>query len=188
MLSQIYTNLSVAQNVPQFPTGCVSNIFSSQPHSSIYIYLDGSLPPTPPLNFQSQITGNLAAYGFAFFSFSPFTTSAWPHSLPDFFAGAHARFFLVVFQGRRNCNFTTISGVNSCLDGGCNGGLQCDSRNGTVRLPPTIFTYTQLTQPLCLPFPLPSFPWAPCRVYRPQRWRNGRFRAAGIKTLTMVRA
>ena len=31
-----------------------------------YIYLDGSLPPTPPLSFQSQITGNLAVYGSAF--------------------------------------------------------------------------------------------------------------------------
>ena len=44
-----------------------------------------------------------------------------------------ARFFLVVFQGRRQCNFSSNAGVNSCLSGGCNGGLQCDSHNGTVR-------------------------------------------------------
>lgn len=48
--------------------GVFSNIFSSQSstHLSIYIYLDGCTPLTPPLSFQFQITGNLAVYGFAF--------------------------------------------------------------------------------------------------------------------------
>ncbi|KZS95194.1 Osmotin, thaumatin-like protein [Sistotremastrum niveocremeum HHB9708] len=32
---------------------------------------------------------------------------------------------------RRNCNFATNPGPNSCLDGGCNGGLQCDPHTGT---------------------------------------------------------
>jgi hypothetical protein len=68
------------------------------------------------------------------FSFLPnsITARAWLHSLPDFCERTHARFFLVVFQGRRDCNFST-AGVNSCLDGGCNGGLQCDPHTGTVR-------------------------------------------------------
>lgn len=84
-----------------------------------------------------------------------FTAGAWLHSLPDFLWARTRASFLVGFQGRRDCNFTTTSGVNSCLDGGCNGGLQCDPHTGTVRLSLTIFTYTQLTHPLCLPFPLP---------------------------------
>jgi hypothetical protein len=55
------------------PNGvCFQHLFlTTITHLSIYIYLDGSLPPTPPLNFQSQITGNLAVYGFAFSPFSP---------------------------------------------------------------------------------------------------------------------
>jgi len=35
--------------------------------------------------------------------------------------------------GRRNCDFSTSSGTNSCLDGGCPGGLVCTSGDG---LPP----------------------------------------------------
>ncbi|KAJ7224953.1 thaumatin, partial [Mycena haematopus] len=35
--------------------------------------------------------------------------------------------------GRRNCNFSTNPGPNSCLDGGCNGGLICNITTGTVR-------------------------------------------------------
>jgi hypothetical protein len=157
--------------------------------SLIYIYLDGRLPPRTPLNFQSQITGNLAVYGFAFSPFSSTPSPLVSGCIPSLtFAGAHAYSFLIVFQGRRNCDFSTTPGANSCLDGGCNGGLQCDPHTGTVRLSPTIsFTYTQLTRPLCLPFPLPTLIWVPCRVYRPQRWRNGRSRATGIKTFTMVR-
>jgi hypothetical protein len=33
---------------------------------------------------------------------------------------------------RRNCNFSNSNGATACLDGGCNGGLVCDSRTGTV--------------------------------------------------------
>ena len=68
---------------------------------------------------------------------------------------ARSRFFFVRFQGRRNCNFTTDNGPTSCLDGGCNGGLQCDPHSGTVRPFPAILTYTQLTHP---PFPFHSSP------------------------------
>lgn len=32
---------------------------------------------------------------------------------------------------RRDCDFSTNPGPNSCLDGGCNGGLVCDPHTGT---------------------------------------------------------
>lgn len=35
-------------------------------------------------------------------------------------------------QGRRDCDFSTNPGPNSCLTGGCNGGLLCDNKTGTV--------------------------------------------------------
>ncbi|KIO32727.1 hypothetical protein M407DRAFT_13891 [Tulasnella calospora MUT 4182] len=44
--------------------------------------------------------------------------------------------------GRRNCNFATNPGPNSCLDGGCNGGLLCDSRTGTGVPPATLAEFT----------------------------------------------
>jgi hypothetical protein len=159
------------------------------PHttSSVYIYnSDGSLPRTPPPNFRFQITGNLAVYGFAF---PPVPWRCILSPLPDFCA---LSFFvcllgwLVGFQGRRDCNFSTNAGVTSCLDGGCNGGLQCDPKSGTVRLsiPYTTITLTHLSS-------LPSFALGnphPCRVNPPRQWRNGRLRASIIRTFTTVRA
>ncbi|KAH9987193.1 thaumatin family-domain-containing protein [Russula vinacea] len=44
--------------------------------------------------------------------------------------------------GRRNCNFTTDNGPTSCLDGGCNGGLQCDPHSGTGTPPATVAEWT----------------------------------------------
>ncbi|KAJ6451305.1 thaumatin [Mycena sanguinolenta] len=32
---------------------------------------------------------------------------------------------------RRDCDFSTVQGPTSCLDGGCNGGLVCDVNTGT---------------------------------------------------------
>ncbi|KAJ7791815.1 Osmotin thaumatin-like protein [Mycena olivaceomarginata] len=40
--------------------------------------------------------------------------------------------------GRRNCDFSSNPGPNSCLDGGCNGGLLCDVNNGTGVPPATL--------------------------------------------------
>ncbi|KAJ7280923.1 thaumatin [Mycena rebaudengoi] len=40
--------------------------------------------------------------------------------------------------GRRNCDFSKGSGPNSCLTGGCNGGLVCDSVAGTAAPPVTL--------------------------------------------------
>ncbi|KAJ7593391.1 thaumatin-like protein [Mycena floridula] len=43
---------------------------------------------------------------------------------------------------RRNCDFSTNPGPNSCLDGGCNGGLLCDSHTGTGVPPATVAEWT----------------------------------------------
>ncbi|KAJ7846185.1 Osmotin thaumatin-like protein [Mycena leptocephala] len=40
--------------------------------------------------------------------------------------------------GRRNCDFSSNPGPNSCLDGGCNGGLLCDVNTGTGVPPATL--------------------------------------------------
>ncbi|KII91853.1 hypothetical protein PLICRDRAFT_105393 [Plicaturopsis crispa FD-325 SS-3] len=44
--------------------------------------------------------------------------------------------------GRRNCNFGSNPGPNSCLDGGCNGGLVCDRNTGTGVPPVTLAEFT----------------------------------------------
>jgi len=44
--------------------------------------------------------------------------------------------------GRRNCDFSANPGPNSCLDGGCNGGLQCDPHTGTGVPPATVAEWT----------------------------------------------
>ncbi|KAF8878090.1 thaumatin-like protein [Infundibulicybe gibba] len=43
---------------------------------------------------------------------------------------------------RRNCDFSTNPGPNSCLDGGCNGGLLCDPHTGTGVPPATVAEWT----------------------------------------------
>ncbi|KAJ7628698.1 thaumatin [Roridomyces roridus] len=40
--------------------------------------------------------------------------------------------------GRRDCDFSVNPGPNSCLDGGCNGGLLCDPATGTGVPPATL--------------------------------------------------
>jgi len=40
--------------------------------------------------------------------------------------------------GRRDCDFSTNPGPNSCIDGGCNGGLLCDVNTGTGVPPATL--------------------------------------------------
>ncbi|KAG1823700.1 thaumatin [Suillus subaureus] len=44
--------------------------------------------------------------------------------------------------GRRDCDFTTDPGPNSCLDGGCNGGLVCDPTTGTGVPPASLAEFT----------------------------------------------
>ncbi|KAF5348842.1 hypothetical protein D9756_009712 [Leucocoprinus leucothites] len=43
---------------------------------------------------------------------------------------------------RRNCNFSSNPGPNSCLDGGCNGGLACDPHTGTGVPPASVAEWT----------------------------------------------
>ncbi|KAI0672378.1 Osmotin thaumatin-like protein [Trametes maxima] len=43
---------------------------------------------------------------------------------------------------RRDCDFSVNPGPNSCLDGGCNGGLECDRRTGTGVPPATVAEFT----------------------------------------------
>ncbi|KAJ7626880.1 thaumatin [Roridomyces roridus] len=43
--------------------------------------------------------------------------------------------------GRRNCDFSTNPGPNSCLTGGCNGGLVCNITTGTGVPPATLATF-----------------------------------------------
>ncbi|KAI9461242.1 Osmotin thaumatin-like protein [Lactarius psammicola] len=50
-------------------------------------------------------------------------------------------------KGRRNCDFSTNPGPNSCLDGGCNGGLLCDAHTGTGVPPATVAEFTLSTDP-----------------------------------------
>ncbi|KAK7464746.1 hypothetical protein VKT23_005953 [Stygiomarasmius scandens] len=44
--------------------------------------------------------------------------------------------------GRRNCDFTSNPGANSCPDGGCNGGLVCDPHTGTGVPPASLAEFT----------------------------------------------
>ena len=65
-------------------------------------------------------------------------------------------------QGRRDCDFSVNPGPSSCLDGGCNGGLECDESSGTVSDP---FDLLALLSELTLltrvfpRLPLPNLPW-----------------------------
>ncbi|KAF8909631.1 thaumatin family-domain-containing protein [Gymnopilus junonius] len=43
---------------------------------------------------------------------------------------------------RRDCDFSTNPGPNSCLDGGCNGGLVCDPHTGTGVPPASLAEFT----------------------------------------------
>ncbi|EAU84109.1 hypothetical protein CC1G_06971 [Coprinopsis cinerea okayama7 len=43
---------------------------------------------------------------------------------------------------RRDCDFSTNPGPNSCLTGGCNGGLLCDERTGTGVPPASLAEFT----------------------------------------------
>ncbi|ETW77451.1 thaumatin PR protein [Heterobasidion irregulare TC 32-1] len=45
--------------------------------------------------------------------------------------------------GRRDCDFSTNPGPNSCIDGGCNGGLLCDPHTVAQGVPPaTVAEFT----------------------------------------------
>ncbi|THU88101.1 thaumatin-like protein [Dendrothele bispora CBS 962.96] len=48
---------------------------------------------------------------------------------------------------RRDCDFSSNPGPNSCLDGGCNGGLVCDPHTGTGVPPASLAEWTLSTDP-----------------------------------------
>ncbi|KAJ3504489.1 hypothetical protein NLJ89_g7910 [Agrocybe chaxingu] len=84
----IFTDLNVASNVPNFPTGWEAGPFSK-------------VEFTVPDNWKA---GRIWA--------------------------------------RRNCDFSVNPGPNSCLTGGCNGGLLCDAQTGTGVPPATLAEWT----------------------------------------------
>ncbi len=82
-------------------------------------FIDGHRVHTRRSRSTCPTTGGLVVSGYV-----PGLTSACRHGNP-LIAGR--------LQARRNCDFSTNPGPNSCLDGGCNGGLVCDPHTGTVR-------------------------------------------------------
>ncbi|KAG8689448.1 hypothetical protein FRC11_002533, partial [Ceratobasidium sp. 423] len=44
--------------------------------------------------------------------------------------------------GRTGCDFSSKTGADACLTGGCNGGLECDSKTGTGVAPVSIAEWT----------------------------------------------
>ncbi|KAF9448441.1 thaumatin-like protein [Macrolepiota fuliginosa MF-IS2] len=102
-----------------------------------------------------------SARTFTVFNACPFTI--WPAmftdlnvapNVPNFATGWEAGAFTSVsftvpdnwkagrIWGRRNCDFSTNPGPNSCLDGGCNGGLLCDPHTGTGVPPASVAEWT----------------------------------------------
>ncbi|KAJ8700880.1 hypothetical protein PTI98_003860 [Pleurotus ostreatus] len=98
---------------------------------------------------------------FTVFNACPFTI--WPAmftdlnvapNVPNFATGWEAGAFTSVsfsvpdnwkagrIWGRRNCDFSSNPGPNSCLDGGCNGGLLCDAHTGTGVPPASVAEWT----------------------------------------------
>ncbi|KZT19042.1 thaumatin-like protein [Neolentinus lepideus HHB14362 ss-1] len=91
----------------------------------------------------------VSARTFTVYNHCPFTI--WPamftdlnagSAVPDYPTGWEAASYMSVsfsvpdnwtagrIWARRDCDFSSNPGPNSCLDGGCNGGLECDLRLG----------------------------------------------------------
>ncbi|KDQ56819.1 hypothetical protein JAAARDRAFT_179503 [Jaapia argillacea MUCL 33604] len=111
--------------------------------------------------FLLLVVPSVVARSFTVYNACPFTI--WPAvftdltigtAVPDVPTGWEAPPFTAVtftapnnwtagrIWGRRDCNFTTNPGPNSCLDGGCNGGLLCDPHTGTGVPPATVAEWT----------------------------------------------
>ncbi|PPQ75613.1 hypothetical protein CVT26_001545 [Gymnopilus dilepis] len=107
----IFTDLNVAANVPDFPTGWVDTWDTSSA-------------------FAVLISKNLLCNRW---EASPMSRVSF--SVPDDWKSGR-------IWARRGCNFSNSSGSNSCLDGGCNGGLLCDPHTGTGVPPATVAEWT----------------------------------------------
>ncbi|KAI0318326.1 thaumatin-like protein [Amylostereum chailletii] len=115
------------------------------------------LTPLIAVVFSSSVSARL----FTVYNACPFTM--WPamftppdvnSARPNFATGWEAAAFTSVsfgvpdnwksgrIWGRRNCDFSTNPGPNSCLDGGCNGGLECALTGGTGVPPATVAEFT----------------------------------------------
>ncbi|KAI0342505.1 Osmotin thaumatin-like protein [Trametopsis cervina] len=102
-----------------------------------------------------------AARTFTVYNACPFTI--WPamftdlnvgSATPNFATGWQANSFTSVsfsvpdnwkagrIWARRNCNFNDPNPATQCLDGGCNGGLQCDPHTGTGVPPASLAEFT----------------------------------------------
>ncbi|EKM78444.1 hypothetical protein AGABI1DRAFT_114724 [Agaricus bisporus var. burnettii JB137-S8] len=111
------------------------------------------------LSVSAVFVSSVAARTFTVFNGCPFTV--WPaiftpqgSPAPDHATGWEAPAFTAVsffvadnwtsgrIWARRNCDFSTNPGPNSCLDGGCNGGLVCDPISGTGVPPATVAEWT----------------------------------------------
>ncbi|KAF9225917.1 Osmotin, thaumatin-like protein [Gyrodon lividus] len=114
------------------------------------------------ISFLALAPGVLAQRTITVYNACPFTI--WPAMFTGF--GTHpayttgweaAAYTAVTFQvpsdwtagriwaschGRRDCDFSTNPGPNSCLDGGCNGGLVCDPNTGTGVPPASLAEFT----------------------------------------------
>ncbi|PIL36134.1 hypothetical protein GSI_01794 [Ganoderma sinense ZZ0214-1] len=107
------------------------------------------------------IAATASARTFTVYNQCPFTI--WPaiftdlnvgSAVPDYTTGwAQGAYQTVSFSvpnnwragriwARRDCDFSTNPGPNSCLDGGCNGGLVCDPHTGTGVPPATVAEFT----------------------------------------------
>ncbi|KAG8734999.1 hypothetical protein FRC10_011088, partial [Ceratobasidium sp. 414] len=123
------------------------------------------LPLRTYTNMKSAIllalTSSVLGRTFTVYNACPFTI--WPAVFTDLNAGsatpsietsweaaAHTKRTFTVpdnwkagrIWGRRNCNFATNPGPNSCATGGCNGGLLCNSHAGTGVPPPSVAEWT----------------------------------------------
>ncbi|KAG6332293.1 hypothetical protein ID866_6796 [Astraeus odoratus] len=90
---------------------------------------------------------NVLARTVTVYNHCPFTI--WPAmftgtgTLPSYATGWEAAAYTsVTFTGRRDCDFSSNPGPNSCLDGGCNGGLECDVTTGTGVPPATLAEFS----------------------------------------------
>ncbi|KAI6029588.1 thaumatin-like protein [Pisolithus microcarpus] len=77
-------------------------------------------------------TGTLPSYSTGWEA-APYTSVTF--SVPDSWTAGR-------IWGRRDCDFSTNPGPNSCLDGGCNGGLECDPNTGTGVPPATLAEFS----------------------------------------------
>ncbi|EGN91839.1 hypothetical protein SERLA73DRAFT_173302 [Serpula lacrymans var. lacrymans S7.3] len=107
----------------------------------------------------AMVSGTLAQRTFTVYNGCPFTI--WPAmftapggNAPAYTTGWAANAYTAVsfsvpdnwtsgrIWARRDCDFSTNPGPNSCLDGGCNGGLVCDPTTGTGVPPASLAEFT----------------------------------------------